>query len=138
MPSLASSNHVGRGRVPGSMEGGPYPWAHRVGPMDQVGTVAELWRYPVKSMQGERVERLEVGPGGAVGDRTLAVVDPALGKVLSAKLHAPLLEASARIDGGDVVVTLPDGTSHAASDPGVHAALSAWLDREVRLEAPEA
>jgi uncharacterized protein YcbX len=106
--------------------------------MEQVGTVAELWRYPVKSMQGERVERLEVGPGGAAGDRSLAVVDRSIGKVLSAKLHAPLLEASARVEGDDVVVRLPDGTEHAASDPGIHAALSAWLDREVRLEAPAA
>ena len=105
--------------------------------MEQIGTVAEVWRYPVKSMQGERVERMEVAPGGATGDRRLAVVDRAIGKVLSAKLHAPLLEASARVEGDDVIVTLPDGTSHAASDPGVHAALSAWLDREVRLEAPQ-
>jgi uncharacterized protein YcbX len=106
--------------------------------MQQVGTVAEVWRYPVKSMQGERVERLEVAPGGALGDRRLAVVDRSIGKVLSAKIHAPLLEASARFEGDDVVVTLPDGTEHAASDPGVHAALSAWLDRDVRLEAPDA
>jgi uncharacterized protein YcbX len=104
--------------------------------MDLVGTVAQVWRYPVKSMQGEQVERLELGLGGAAGDRTLAVVDPAARKVLSAKRHAPLLEASARVEGGDVVVTLPDGSEHAAGDPGVHAALSAWLDREVRLEAP--
>lgn len=107
--------------------------------MEQVGTVAEVWRYPVKSMQGERVDRMEVAPGGAPGDRVLAVVDPAAGKVLSAKRYAPLLEASARLDaGGEVVVTLPDGREHAASDPGVHAALSAWLDKEVRLEAPPA
>ena len=45
--------------------------------MQQVGTVAQLWRYPVKSFQGEEVERLAIGPGGAAGDRTLAVVDPA-------------------------------------------------------------
>ena len=104
--------------------------------MDAVGTVAELWRYPVKSLQGERVERLEVGPGGAVGDRALAIVDPAARKVLSAKLYTDLLLASARWVGDDVVVTLPDGGEHAAGNPGVHAALSTWLDREVRLEAP--
>jgi uncharacterized protein YcbX len=105
--------------------------------MEQIGTVAEVWRYPVKSMQGERIDRMELVPGGAVGDRTLAVVDRSIGKVLSAKLHPPLLEASARVEGDDVVVILPDGTSHAASDPGIHAALSTWLDREVRLEAPQ-
>src|SRR4051794_15738222 len=104
--------------------------------MDAVGTVAQLWRYPVKSMQGEPVERLEMGPGGAAGDRVLAVVDPAAKKVLSAKRYAELLLASARQVGDGVVVALPDGSQHDAADPSVHAALSAWLDHEVRLEAP--
>ena len=104
--------------------------------MDQVGTVAELWRYPVKSLQGERVERLDVAPGGADGDRTLAIVDPAAAKVFSAKRYPDLLLASARRVGDDVVLTLPDGSEHQAADPGVHAALSAWLDHEVRLEPP--
>jgi uncharacterized protein YcbX len=98
--------------------------------------IAELWRYPIKSMQGERVEQLTVASNGAVGDRMLAVVDPAARKVLSAKRYADLLMASSRLEGGDVVITLPDGSEHEASDPGVHAALSAWLGKEVRLETP--
>ena len=106
--------------------------------METLGTIAQLWRYPVKSFQGEQVEALEIAPGGAIGDRTLAVVDPAAGKVLSAKRWADLLLASARVEGDDVIITLPDGAEHAASDPAVHAALSAWLGHEVRLEAPPA
>ncbi|MGH9275967.1 MAG: MOSC domain-containing protein [Acidimicrobiales bacterium] len=106
--------------------------------MQQVGTVAQVWRYPVKSLQGEQVEHLEIAPGGATGDRTLAIVDPVAGKVLSAKRYAELLMASARLEGDDVVVTLPDGTELQAGDPGIHAALSAWLDRDVRLEPPPA
>jgi uncharacterized protein YcbX len=106
--------------------------------MATLGTITQLWRYPVKSFQGEQVQSLPIAPGGATGDRTLAVVDPTAGKVLSAKRWADLLLASARVDGDDVVVTLPDGTEHAASDPEVHGALSAWLDQDVRLEAPPA
>ena len=102
----------------------------------QVGTVAQLWRHPVKSFQGEQVEQLEVGPGGAVGDRTLAVVDPAACKVLSAKRYPALLMASARLTDGNVVVTLPDGSEHDAEDPAIHDSLSAWLDHDVRLERP--
>ncbi|HEX4868847.1 MAG TPA: MOSC N-terminal beta barrel domain-containing protein [Acidimicrobiales bacterium] len=106
--------------------------------MDAVGTVAQLWRYPVKSFQGEQVERLDLAPGGAVGDRVWAVVDPQARKVLSGKRYADLLLASARTEGDGVVLTLPDGSEHAAEDPRVHDALSAWLGREVRLERPSA
>ena len=97
-----------------------------------------MWRYPVKSFQGEQVESLDLAPGGAAGDRTLAVVDPAAGKVLSAKRYADLFMASARLDGDRVVLTLPDGSEHAADDAGVHQALSDWLGLAVRLEAPPA
>jgi uncharacterized protein len=37
--------------------------------------IQELWRYPVKSMAGERLERAELGPGGIAGDRILQVRD---------------------------------------------------------------
>ena len=70
--------------------------------LDVVGTVAQVWRYPVKSMQGEQVERLELGPDGAPGDRALAIVDPAAGKVLSAKRYPDLLHAAARLQDGTV------------------------------------
>lgn len=106
--------------------------------MAQVGTVVQVWRYPVKSFQGERVDSLDLAPGGAIGDRTLAVVDPAAGKVLSAKRYADLLMASARVDGQRVVVTLPDASEHAADDPDVHRVLSDWLGLEVRLTSPPA
>jgi uncharacterized protein YcbX len=36
------------------------------------------------------------------------------------------------------VITLPDGREHASDDPGVHDALSRWLDLDVRLEPPPA
>lgn len=37
--------------------------------------LAELWRYPVKSMAGERLERAALGPEGVPGDRVLYVLD---------------------------------------------------------------
>lgn len=37
--------------------------------------VAELWRYPVKGLRGERLDRVEVAADGIPGDRGLAVVD---------------------------------------------------------------
>ena len=66
----------------------------------RVGTVAEVWRYPVKSLPGERLhQRVAVGPAGIEGDRRRAVVDEATGKVLSAKTVPPLLSASTDWDG---------------------------------------
>ena len=37
--------------------------------------VAELWRYPVKGLRGERLERVDVAGDGIPGDRCLRVLD---------------------------------------------------------------
>lgn len=87
--------------------------------------VTELWRYPVKSMQGERVERSAVGATGLAGDRQWGVLDVATGLTLTARREPRLLEATARYDEAtdSVTIDLPDGTDD----------LSAWLGRPVRL-----
>lgn len=64
------------------------------------GTVSELWRYPVKSMRGERVEALRVDGRGAGGDRTYAVWRD--GKRLTARETPRLLAFSATYGGADV------------------------------------
>lgn len=95
--------------------------------------VAQLWRYPVKSLQGEQVEVAELGAHGVRGDRQWAIFDDATGFGLTARRAPELLLASARLraDGdGDVEITLPDGTT-ARDDE----ALSAWLGRPVRLRS---
>jgi uncharacterized protein len=104
-----------------------------------LGTVTQLWRFPVKSLQGDRADELVLGPAGPEGDRQWGVIDAATGKVLTAKRWRTLLDARARIDpGGAVVITLPDGTDHTAGDRATDVALSAWLGREVRLRRPPA
>jgi uncharacterized protein len=93
------------------------------------GSVVQLWRYPVKSLQGERLTRAEVGPHGLVGDRAWGIVDEATGFVLTARREPGLLFASARLlDDGAVAVALPDGT--VARDDGD---LCEWLGRRVSL-----
>ncbi len=91
--------------------------------------VAELWRYPVKSLQGERLDRAEVTTDGLCGDRRFAIFDVTTGFGLTARRVPQLLFASAVWHDDDAVtITLPDGTI--ARDD---AALSEWLGRSVEL-----
>jgi uncharacterized protein len=93
--------------------------------------ITQLWRYPVKSLQGERVDRAPVGPLGIEGDRQWGLVDRETGLVLTARRVPELLFAHVvRRDGG-VAIRLPDGSVTADGDE-----LSAWLGRPVELRRP--
>ena len=66
--------------------------------------ISELWRYPVKSMTGERVERAHLGLDGIPGDRRLYVVD-ARDRILSARTKPRLLGHHATLaPDGDVLI----------------------------------
>jgi uncharacterized protein len=65
--------------------------------------VAELWRYPVKSLAGERLAETEVRLDGIPGDRALYVVD-ARGEILSARTRPGLLAHHATIGDDDAVL----------------------------------
>ena len=52
--------------------------------------VAELWRYPVKSLAGERLEAAEIRSDGLVGDRRVQVYD-ARGRMVTARTRPKLL-----------------------------------------------
>ncbi|SHN88040.1 hypothetical protein SAMN05660350_04336 [Geodermatophilus obscurus] len=93
--------------------------------------VAELWRYPVKSLQGERLATVDVGPEGLAGDRQWALFDVATGYGLTARRVPDLLFLSGRLrQDGAAEVVMPDGT--VTSDDAV---LSGWLGRQVTLRA---
>ena len=93
--------------------------------------VAELWRYPVKSLQGERLTSVDAGPEGLAGDRQWALFDVATGYGLTARRVPDLLFLSGRPrPDGRAEVVLPDGS--VTSDDAV---LSSWLGRPVALRA---
>ena len=111
------------------------------------GRVVQVWRWPVKSMGGERVRSIRVDPRGAGGDRSHAVLHEHKGawKPLTAR-EAPRLLAwhaaypSAPNGAVDperppyAVVTAPDGRrSFAWDDPRLPGALTDDLGRDVRL-----
>ena len=87
--------------------------------------VLELWRFPVKSIGGERLATAHVTEIGIAGDRGWGITDLSTGKVLTGRRAPELLMASARIDDTDVVITLPDGTETA--DPAPYAERSTEL-----------
>jgi len=93
--------------------------------------VAELWRYPVKSLQGERLIGTEVGPEGLAGDRQWALFDVTTGFGLTARRVPDLLFLTGRLrPDGSAEVGMPDGSI--TSDDAV---LSDWLGRPVALRA---
>ena len=100
--------------------------------------VLRVTRYPVKSMGGEILGSVEVGPTGLVGDREWAVY-AADGKLASGK-HSrrfrrmdPVFELVAAKLAGDTVVTLPDGSQVALGQDGADAALSAHFGEPVTV-----
>jgi uncharacterized protein len=117
---------------------------------ETVGTVATISRFPVKSMQGERLTTAELRGSGLVGDRAYALVETGTGKVVSGKtprLGTQLLSCRAAIveapgSGNEppvVRIALPDGTTVTSDARGADAALSGFLGCEVTLQraAPE-
>jgi uncharacterized protein len=109
-----------------------------------VPTVEAVFRYPVKSMLGIRLEQAEVLASGLAADRGWALVDLQTGKVASAKqprLWRSLLQLQAehragtgRADpAGAVTITLPDGTAVEAGEPSTDEALSRFTGRPVAL-----
>lgn len=111
---------------------------------DLAGSVVALWRYPVKSMQGEELNALAFGMRGAVGDRAHALIDQKTGKVASAKnprkwgklfdCRAAFVATSTDDDSvSDVRITLPDGRTVTTAEEGIDDVLSALFGSTVSL-----
>src|SRR5437867_9640650 len=106
----------------------------------QVGTVVEIWRYPVKSMAGEQLAATAIGPLGLPGDRGWAVRDEVAGEIRGAKKFPVLLQCAARYEAEPTVdrvppaeITFPDGDRMRSDDPRVAGRLSELLGRRVTL-----
>jgi uncharacterized protein len=65
--------------------------------------VVGLWRFPVKSLQGERIEEAELGAEGIEGDRRYAFFDVDTGYGLTARrAQGPGLARAPLIGTGEV------------------------------------
>jgi MOSC domain-containing protein len=106
----------------------------------QVGVIKELFRYPVKSMLGERLTEAEIGLKGMIGDRAWGLRETN-GRIVTAKKWANMLSFRAVYEGtaesgelAAVKITLPDGSSVHAGDPDASEVISHCLGRPVKLE----
>jgi MOSC domain-containing protein len=60
--------------------------------------IHEIWRYPIKSMAGERLQCARLTPAGMEGDRIVQVVN-AQGRIVTARTRPQLLGFKATLDG---------------------------------------
>ena len=105
-----------------------------------LGKVDSIFRYPVKSMMGEKIEETCVTSNGVLGDRVWAVRDEVRGGIRGAKKIPQLMQLSAACIveptgyGSDpAAVTLADGEVIRTDDQNINARLSQALDHRVTI-----
>ncbi len=114
--------------------------------MSRLGQVTSIFRYPVKTLQGEAVDSIAATELGFEGDRLWALRDEKRGDFGGGKRIVSLmnLRAHTGTDGTPPTIELPSGERFAADDPDAARLLSEALDHPVTLwpvgatpEAPE-
>ena len=105
-----------------------------------MGTIASLWRYPVKSMMGEELRSTNVTEKGIHGDRAYALLDIETGKIVSAKnpkRWPNMFSFRSRYEdianSNNIRITLPDGTTVKNNDENSNSILSDVLGKEVKI-----
>jgi len=111
----------------------------------QIGIIAAIHRYPVKSMMGEELNAARIETKGLLGDRVFALADPATGKIASAKnpskwpalfsYRAAFTEPFANGVFPPARITFPDGSSVLTEDEDIEAKISASLGKPVKFLA---
>jgi hypothetical protein len=110
----------------------------------EMGKIASLWRYPVKSIIGEELLEAELTEYGLVGDRAYALIDAADGMAATAKnpgkwptlfeCRATFVDLPHKGAAPPAVrITLPDGSTLSSSAGDCHQRLSNALKRTVTL-----
>lgn len=108
----------------------------------RVGTVKEIWRYPVKSMEGERLEVADVFWNGINGDRRAAFVrgDNDSGfpwltarQVPQMNQYRPRYADLADVQHSEVIVDTPDGRHLPLHSPELQAELAQAYGHAVSL-----
>lgn len=108
--------------------------------MKTVGRIREIWRYPVKSMGGERIDACSIGTNGIPGDRAWALRDEEAGEIRGAKKLPILMRCTSRFlsepkpgESPPAEIVLPDGGRLRTEEPDVSAKLTELVGRRVTL-----
>jgi len=94
--------------------------------------LAEIWRYPVKSLAGEQLQSAEVLEDGISGDRRVLVFDLQTQRLITSRTHPKLLGLKGTFDTkGQALINgipwdHPDAERAIASAAGPHARLIDW------------
>ena len=93
--------------------------------------IKEIWRYPVKSMAGQSIDRSSVGALGLAGDRMIHIRDTR-GRVVTARTYPKLLghKATLGIQGEPLVDGRPWSAPEVLADVQVIAGSGARLVRD--------
>ena len=98
--------------------------------------VAELWRYPVKSLKGEQIQEAQITSNGIPGDREIVVLNSA-GRIVTSRTRPKLLGLNGRL-GADGIPTI-NGIKWDSAEAGelVNQAVGGEV-RLVQLPQPQA
>jgi uncharacterized protein YcbX len=115
--------------------------------MKPIGEIKEIIRYPVKSFQGERVQKTRVMKGGLYGDRSHAFLDESRpGKFLTITQCPEMARYRARFRGEEspdryppVEVTAPDGRVYRFGDDELQRRIEGLAKKKVSpvMHAPD-
>ncbi len=95
--------------------------------MTLLGTVEEIWRYPVSSLGGEQLASVQIEEDGVPADRTWCVVDAHTGLAASPEKEErwrPALFLQSRLAATAPEIGFPDGNWLAVTDPETDLKLS--------------
>ncbi|QDM17292.1 MOSC domain-containing protein [Tardiphaga sp. vice352] len=110
--------------------------------MKLIGRIAEIWRYPVSSLAGERVASASLTMDGVVDDRQFGLIDGETGLPAAPEKHArwrTALHLQAHSIAGQLpTITFPDGLCRPVDDRALNGLLSDYFGFDAVLAAHEA
>lgn len=104
--------------------------------METIGTVKEIWRYPVSSLGGEICSEAIVDQGGVEGDRQYALFDPESGSVAAPEKEPrwrPALFLNSATDEDGPKIGFPDGSWLHLEDPDLRGRLGRHFGFDVAV-----